>query len=93
MHSEQAGSDKRWSQTLTQQLQIAEIELSVPLGHAQVTLGDIVKLKVGDVVPIVMSDKVRATVDAVPVMECSYGIRNGQYALKIERFLNLDNAE
>jgi flagellar motor switch protein FliM len=90
MHSEQAGSDRRWTGTLARQLQLAEVELVVPLGETSITLGDIVKLKVGDIVPITISQKVQAHVDAVPVLECGYGVRNGQYALKVERFINLD---
>jgi flagellar motor switch protein FliM len=31
-------------------------------------------------------------VDGVPVMDCSYGVMNGQYALKVEKLLaNADN--
>ena len=86
MHSEQASADKRWIKTLTRQLQSAEIELSATLGHATVTLGDIVKMKTGDVIPIEIADQLTVEVDHVPVLECRYGVRNGQYALKVERF-------
>jgi len=27
------------------------------------------------------------------VMRCRYGVRNGQYALKVDRFMALDEAE
>ncbi|MDD5247946.1 MAG: flagellar motor switch protein FliM [Rhodocyclaceae bacterium] len=87
MHSEQAGSDKRWSSLLSRQLQAAEIELVVPLAATSVSLGQIVAMKVGDIIPIVIEDKIKATADGVPVMECRYGVRGGQYALKVERFL------
>jgi flagellar motor switch protein FliM len=31
-------------------------------------------------------------VDGVPVMDCTYGVLNGQYALKVEKLLaNTDN--
>ena len=93
MHSEQAGSDKRWTGTLTRQLQLAEVELVVPLGSSEVTLGDIIAMKVGDVVSIQMNERVQAMVDGVPVMNCRYGIRNGQYALKVESFLAQQEAE
>ncbi len=87
MHSEQAGSDRRWSGTLAGQLRGAEVELSVTLGHTTLTLGDVVKLKVGDVVPVTIDETVNATADGVPVMECRYGVRDGQYAIRVERFL------
>ena len=92
MHSEQAGSDRRWTGMLTRQLQLADVELVAPLGRTQVTLGDIVKLKTGDILPIDISETIQALVDGVPVVECRYGIRNGQYALKVERFLAQEEA-
>ena len=93
MHSEQAGSDKRWTSMLTRQLQIAEVELVAPLGIGSMTLGEIVNMKVGDVIPIEIDEHIQVAVDAVPVMDCRYGIRNGQYALKVERFLAHDDNE
>jgi len=93
MHSEQAGTDRRWTVTLGQELQEAQIELQVALAKTKLTLGEVVNLKVGDVIPISIEDTVLAMVSGVPVMECRYGIRNGQYALKIERFAAQDEAQ
>jgi len=87
MHSEQAGSDKRWTGTLARQLQTAEVELVVSLCEGTVTLGDVANLKVGDIIPVSIEETVKASVDGIPVLECRYGLRNGQYALKVERFL------
>jgi flagellar motor switch protein FliM len=86
MHSEQVSSDKRWTTMLTRQLQAADVELVVPLATTVVTLGDILKMKVGDIVPIPIEQTVATIVDGVPVMDCRYGVRNGRYALKVERF-------
>jgi len=93
MHSEQVSSDKRWSSLLTKNLKLAEVEMRVPLAKTQVTLGDIINMKVGDVIPVDISDRVHATVDGVPVMECRYGLQNNQYALRIERFIASDEAQ
>ena len=87
MHSEQAGSDKRWTGTLARQLQQAEVELVVSICDTTVLLGDVARLKVGDIIPVAIEEKVKASVDGIPVLECGYGVRNGQYALKVERFL------
>ena len=38
-------------------------------------------------IPIDVAEHIEIKVDGVPVMACGYGIRNGQYALKVERFL------
>jgi flagellar motor switch protein FliM len=92
MHSEQAGSDKRWTGMLRRQLLSAEVELMAPLGGTQITLGDVAKLKVGDIVPISIEEFVKVRVDGIPLMDCRYGINNGQYALKLEKFLAQDEA-
>jgi flagellar motor switch protein FliM len=92
MHSEQAGADRRWTSTLSHQLQTAEVELVAPIGDGQLALGDVAKLKVGDVLPINLHEHIEVEVDHVPVLSCRYGIRNGQYALKVEKFLSLDEA-
>ena len=49
-------------------------------------------MKVGDIIPLNVNEQIEATVDGVPVMECTYGVLNGQYALKVEKLLaNSDN--
>ena len=87
MHSEQTTTDNRWTNMLSRQLQAAEVELIATLATTTVTLGDIFNMKVGDVIPLTIADRIAATVDGVPVVESRYGIKNGQYALKIGRFL------
>jgi len=92
MHSEQATSDKRWTGTLTRQLQTAEVELVATLATTSVTFGDIINMKAGDIIPMMIDSKVPVAVNGVPVVECRYGARNGQYALKIERFFAEEDA-
>ena len=87
MHSEQAASDKRWTNLLHRQLKLAEVEMVAPLGKTQVTLRDIVNMKVGDVIPMNIDENVEAEIDGVPVVACRYGVHDGQYALKVDRFL------
>lgn len=85
--------DKRWVRLMTQQIQIAEVELVADLGSTRVTLGDILNMKVGDVIPLHIPEIVSANVDGTPVMECKYGVFNGQYALRVEKLLNSSVAE
>jgi len=87
MQSDQLSSDKRWIGTLRKQLQGAEVEIVAHLGTGKITLGQILKLKAGDIIPFHISEHIEALVDNVPLMECSYGQQNGQYALKVERFI------
>jgi len=88
LHSEQLSSDKRWTSTLKRQLKTADIELIAPLGQTDITLRQILALKVGDVIPLELDEKITINVQGVPVLQTSYGVSNGQYALKVEKFLS-----
>ncbi|MFL6659883.1 MAG: flagellar motor switch protein FliM [Massilia sp.] len=79
--------DKRWIRLMTQQIQIAEVELVATLGTGRASFDDILNMKVGDIIPLTVSEQIQATVDGVPVMDCTYGVLNGQYALKVEKLL------
>ena len=92
MHSEQASSDNRWTGMLHRELQTAMVELVATLGSSTITLDKVVDLKVGDVVPIEIGDTIQTMVDNVAIMESRYGIQNGQYALKVKRFLAEEEA-
>ena len=85
--------DKRWVRLMTQQIQTAEVQIIADLGTAKATLGDILNMKAGDVIPISVPEHVSAKVDGVPIMECSYGKFNGQYALRVEKLLTYSNNE
>ena len=85
--------DKRWLRLLSQQVQTAEVELIADLATAKVRFSDIVNMKAGDVIPVELDDCVTAKVDGVPVMECNYGTFNGQYALRVNRMLNMSGSE
>ncbi|MGZ8289276.1 MAG: flagellar motor switch protein FliM [Telluria sp.] len=79
--------DKRWIRLMTQQIQIAEVELVATLGTGRASFDEILNMKVGDIIPLNVPEQIEATVDGVPVMECTYGVLNGQYALKVEKLL------
>ena len=79
--------DKRWIRLMTQQIQIAEVELVATLGTGRASFDEILNFKVGDIIPLTVLEQIQATVDGVPVMDCTYGILNGQYALKVEKLL------
>ena len=85
--------DKRWLRLLAQQVHTADVELVATLGQAAVTFNQILKMKAGDVIPLGIPDSIIAAVDGVPVMECRYGLCNGQYALKVEKILTSASAE
>lgn len=79
--------DQRWTRTLAKQMQSADVELTAFLGHANITLNQVLKMRDGDVVPLDTGETIVASVENVPVVECKYGVSNGRYALKVEKIL------
>lgn len=91
MQGDQAEPDKRWVTMLKKQVQMAEIDLVANLAHANLTVADIMELRVGDIIPIEIDKAVEACVDNVPIFQCSYGTSGGQYALKVEDVLAVNH--
>ena len=87
MQSDQLSTDHRWIIMLRKQLKDAEVEIAAELATTRVTLGQILKMKAGDIIPVNIPENIMAKVDDIPLMECRYGQQGGQYALKIERFV------
>lgn len=87
LQGEALETDRRWVRLMRQQIQSAEVQLAATLGTTTLTLREILEMKVGDVIPINVPPLVEAKVDGVPVMECSYGTLNGQYALRVEKLV------
>ncbi len=88
MQADRIESDNRWLNLLRRQVQQAEVDLVAHFGGTQVTLSDVINLKAGDVISLDIPEAVIAEVDGVPVLECKYGILNGQYALKVNKILS-----
>jgi flagellar motor switch protein FliM len=87
MQSDHLSSDRRWVGMLRNQLKDAEVELVAQFAHATVPLRQIVKMKAGDVITISVPDTIVATVDGAPLLECRFGQQGGNYAIKVERFI------
>ena len=93
MQSDQLSSDQRWIVMLRKQLKDAEVEIAAQLASTTITLGQVLKLKTGDILPISIPDTLVASVDDIPLMECRYGQQGGQFAIKIERFITSEQTD
>jgi flagellar motor switch protein FliM len=93
MQGDHVIADKRWLHMLAKQIQSADIELTAVLGHANVTLDDVLKMRNEDIIPLEVPENVSVLVDGVPVMECKSGISNAHYALKVEKMLATETGE
>jgi flagellar motor switch protein FliM len=93
LQGETLGGDKRWVKLMTQQIQAAEVEIVANLATRKMTVADLLELKEGDVIPINISDTIEGQIDNIPVMECRYGVFNGQYSLKVEKLIRADGSQ
>lgn len=93
MQGEHLAVDKRWLQLLKKQVQSAQVELVATLGYADMTFDQVLKMRAGDIIPLEVGESIIASVDSVPVLEGKYGAFNGQYALKVEKMLSINEGE
>jgi flagellar motor switch protein FliM len=86
-------TDKRWVSLLTQQIKVAEIELSAELGYANATIGELMALQTGDFIELELPEKIVVKSDGVPVFDCRYGVSNGHYAVRVQDILSTPQAQ
>ncbi|MXR36624.1 flagellar motor switch protein FliM [Craterilacuibacter sinensis] len=87
MQADRTEVDNRWVSLMSRQVQTAEVELVAELAHTEVTLGQVLNLKEGDVITLDIPERVVADVSGIPVLECKYGTVEGKYALSVEKIL------
>jgi len=86
-------SDLRWTQQLSRQVRSVDVELTAEFAKVNSTIGELLKLKAGDVLPVDIPEQITAYVDGTPVMQCGYGTFNNQHALRVNRLINPDHIE
>lgn len=91
IQGDQMEVDTRWVKLLSREIQQAEVELIANLSEVPVTLRQIVDMKVGDIISLDIPQAIIAQVDGVPIIECKYGVLNGQYAIKVNKILTTQN--
>lgn len=79
--------DQRWTQQLTRQVRSAEVDLTADFVKIDTTVRQLLSLKVNDVLPIDMPEKITTHVDNVPIFEGTYGTFNSKYAVRVQKFL------
>ena len=85
--------DKRWVNQMSRQMQSADVELVANFVQMTSTIGKVLALEVGDVIPIELPETVVAKVGGVPVMECGYGTSNERYALRVQQMISHQDSD
>jgi flagellar motor switch protein FliM len=84
VQSDRTERDARWATALRNEILTADVELDVVLAEPQITLGDLIALAPGDVIPIEFPPTVLARTDGIPVFRARPGVSNGNFALQVE---------
>lgn len=84
VQSDRVEHDERWLNSLREDIEDAEIELTTLLGRSSVSLAEVLNLKPGDVIPCDFTGKITLLAESVPVFRGSFGISRGLEAVKIE---------
>lgn len=85
-------ADERWVKFFSSQVKSTEVKLVANLGKTELTVRELLQMKVGDIIPIDIPPSITAHVEGVPVLECGYGVHNGQYAIKVKKFLTAEGS-
>jgi flagellar motor switch protein FliM len=83
VQSDRIEKDETWTRALRTQLQDAEVELSTSIAQRQISLRELSRLKVGDVIPIELPRHVTLRVEEMPLFTGEFGTHNGKNAIKI----------
>ncbi len=83
VQSDRVEKDESWTRALRAQLQDAEVELSSVLAERQISLRELSRLKVGDVIPLDIRQEVPLQVEHLPLFSGEFGVHNGRNAVKI----------
>jgi flagellar motor switch protein FliM len=85
--SEGDRADKVWIENLEEHMQQAEASVSVNLGETSITVGDLVNLNIGDIIPLSQDcdGELMLNVEGVPKFKCFFGVSRGTRAVQVTR--------
>ena len=83
VQSDRVEKDENWTSALHAQLQDVSVDLKSTLATRQISLRELSKLKVGDVIPIDLKPDIPVHVEHLPLFTGEFGVHNGKNAVKI----------
>lgn len=83
VQSDRVEKDENWTNALHAQLQDVAVDLKSTLATRQISLRELSKLKVGDVIPIDLKPEIPVHVEHLPLFTGEFGVHNGRNAVKI----------
>lgn len=80
-------ADREWAEMLEEHLNNTRVNVRVNLGEAQITVGDLVNLNVGDVIPLNQDSdgELEVLLEDVGKLKCFFGVSRGCRAVQVTR--------
>lgn len=80
-------SDKEWLLKMTEHMKQVEANIKVNLGAATITVGDLVNLQVGDIIPLGQDadGELDVLIEDVSKFKCFFGVSRGNRAIQLTR--------
>jgi len=75
--------DKRWILSLRDEIFEAEVDVKSDLFHTEMSLAEINKLKIGDIIPFDMPENVVLETEEIPLFRGNIGVSRGNAAVKV----------
>jgi flagellar motor switch protein FliM len=82
VQSDRMERDDRWIGCLHEEVMDAEVEISSLLLETQISIGEFLYLRIGDVIPISLPEVTTVFAEDIPVFRGQYGQSNGHYAIR-----------
>lgn len=83
IQSDRPDRDERWIRGLREELKTAEVEAIALLAETRLTLGQVVKLKAGDIIPVDLPKLHLLRAEGIPVARGRFGISDGKNAIQV----------
>ncbi|HKK03672.1 MAG TPA: flagellar motor switch protein FliM [Gammaproteobacteria bacterium] len=83
IQSDRSEGDGRWLKALKEEIRLALVEVSCKLVEVELSVGEVLRLKPGDVLPIDMPERVTLYAEGIPAFHGRYGASQGYHALQI----------
>lgn len=87
IQSDRTEVDERWLNALREEMKEAQVEVESTLLETRLTLGELMRLKAGDVIAVDVPELVTVRVEGVPVFRGEFGVSDGKKAVKIREFI------
>jgi flagellar motor switch protein FliM len=74
---------------MEEHLRNTDVNVLVNLGSATITVGDLVNLNVGDIIPLAQDSdgELDVLIEGVAKLKCLFGVSRGNRAVQVTRFL------